>query len=107
MFKISVTENKETNCKNCVIINVNYVLFIKSNEHVSFARSCNIILEALNLHVADTPTTFASFYSFMSKSIDMSNWFTRRMTNKKQIQEIARHIFRLGTGWIFVLIEIT
>lgn len=52
MFKISVTENKETNCKDCVIINVNYVLFIKSNEHVSFAKSCNIILEALNLHLA-------------------------------------------------------
>lgn len=52
MFKISVTENKETNCKNCVIINVNYVLFIKSNEHVFFAKSCNIILEALNLHFA-------------------------------------------------------
>lgn len=52
MFTIFVTENKETNCKNCVIINVNYVLFIKSNEHVFFAKSLHIFVEALNLHFA-------------------------------------------------------
>lgn len=49
MFTIFVTENKETNCKNCVIINVNYVLFIKSNEHVFFCEIFQYLFGSIEL----------------------------------------------------------
>lgn len=68
----------------------------------SFVKSLKMISASIELALLQIRQPHLPLiYSLISKSIDMSNWFTRRMANKKRLQEIATHIFRLGTGWLF------